>query len=466
MTYIEEAVADFTKSVLTDGIKTLLTKKYLPYTLSAMVLIFLNSVVTLAGDYFNLQLSENQISLLLSIEISLGIAFVITGLFIARANLSVQLLFLLSAAVGLSAIFYYKLLSYSIAGILAATFYLGWIAVATISQFSFFRDLLGHPTIGGILFLGKPQDDGKVLFNGTVALITLLNIIMGGAIVKAGLDTGTLSYIIIGAITILLGLINFTPLLHLQSKGDVFFTTITWFYSLTTLRVAYFTFQLLLAKPNTSSSLLDTFFALFFVLFAVHKAAQRGIRMGESVQKEDLITVKPDEVDDDDEYSLGFYRLLAKAISDRGIVLIILGLVIGYHTTTIQIELQYANILTSSVLSTNIPNNIIGQEMFIFTSLIIYLFILILYVLNANFRRYSTPKILRISWLPPYDDLKLVLIGIKNGDINMKGDLLKLTVSMATDKMKSKFLRKPSSSEDKVKSTLDHWIDKAKGNKK
>ncbi|MHA2032323.1 MAG: hypothetical protein ACW99Q_23360, partial [Candidatus Kariarchaeaceae archaeon] len=85
---------------------------------------------------------------------------------------------------------------------------------------------------------------------------------------------------------------------------------------------------------------------------------------------------------------------------------------------------------------------ILGHELNLMISLFIYVIVLILFILFPAFRRYANPEINRISWLPPYDDLKEVIVNVKSGEVAWKMDMTKLIIGMGKDKLAEKFGRK------------------------
>ncbi len=460
MTYLESAITDFTKSVLTDGLRTLFTKQYLPYTLAAVSLIVFNSVVSLSGNVFGYQLNKETVDLLLAVEVSLGLAFVLTGLTISRFEkywLDILLIFLFAGIIFYA--FYTGIISFVYVGYVAGVLFILWMVVATISQYTFFRDLFGHYVFGGILFFGKPEDDGKVLFDGTIGFITLVNIGLGYLIYQHDKSNQSLQFL--GLMIIVGGVLNFLPLLHLQNKGDVFFTALTWFYALNTIRTVSIVLQLFVfSGGGNNSSIVETFFALFMVLFAVHKAAQQSVKIGRKVSK--LENIDEEEVTMKTRPDLGIFRLVGKLFGDQGIVLLILGFVVGYHATQIQIRLGSENLLNIIPFSEGISPRIWSNEIALLTALVIYLVTLLMYFAFPKFRAFASPEIYRAPWAPPYEEAKLLITAIKEGRIDYKTDLLKMTASLAKDQLSKKLLGKKVSHEKTIAGTLRRLINKSK----
>ena len=47
-----------------------------------------------------------------------------------------------------------------------------------------------------------------------------------------------------------------------------------------------------------------------------------------------------------------------------------------------------------------------------------------------DFTYHSNPEIIRLEWLPPYEEMKGLVVGIKDGTLNYKVDGLKLLINM------------------------------------
>ncbi len=463
MSYLERAVFDFTKSVLTDGFKTLLTKKYLPYTLTALVIIVFNSLLTFS-ELIKLNLITPQITnLLITVEIALATAFIIVGLFFSRLSNLMQLIIIFISTPIFTWIFSIPFVSENILNYIVAFYFIAWLIVSSFSEFSFMRDLLGNYVFGGVLFLGKPKDDGKLLFGGIVAVITIINIGIGFFLVTRYNNSVGLS--ILGFLIMLVGVINLIPLLNLQRSGDVFFTSLGWYYSLNVIRAISLIATLLFFSNNaTSSSLISTAFTLFLVLFAVHKAAQYSVKLGKKVSLKDQLLLN-DDAGREKRPELGLIYLLSRLFKDRGIVLLILGFVLGFHTTQLQIRLRTGTFFSTFILTEQINPNVWSNQIYLYTGMTIYLFMIGLFFFSKSFRDYANPSIYRAEWLPPYEDMKDLIYGIKRGEVDYKTNLLKMTGGMIKDQLGKKLLGRDTKHEQRINSTLKSLINKRKNKK-
>lgn len=212
----------------------------------------------------------------------------------------------------------------------------------------------------------------------------------------------------------------------------------------TTIKIILFTFQVASGGEETTS-IWDMLFSLFIALYAIQNAAARGISLGKKADNEEE-TEKTLEEKLLHEERGGLTSKIAKLLSDRGIVLTILGIVLGYHTMQVQTILgREKNYFQEISIFKDADIVILGHEINLMISLIIYVISFILFIFIPSFRRYANPEINRISWLPPYEDLKEVIVNIKSGEVAWKMDVTKMIIGMGKDKLAAKFGRKKKS---------------------
>ncbi len=454
MTYIESAISDFTRHVLTSGIRTLFTKRYLPFTLTGLIIVAMNSFVIIVGGSSEYGTPEN-IRLFLSIEVAVSVSFFITGLILGRMHGGLQILGIVSLSALFAFLFNDGIISQEYIQYMTAFLFLFWIVLGAISQYSFFRDFLGNPVFGGILFLGKHKDDGKVLFGGVVFFITIVNVVLGLMLLNLGIQEGSSIKIFLGGVIVLAGIINIFPSLGIQNQGDVFFTTLSWFYVIGTIRGMYLIFQLMSGnETGQQGGLLDLVLTLFMVIFAVHKAA--------STTKDYLDDAGIDEKNEEDQKS----NPIIKLFSPNGVFLMILGSAIGYHATTMQFRLQEYSVLSNFSIQKDLPWSLISHEVTILAYTAIYLVFMILFFFVPSYRAYANPHIMRIEWLPPYEDMKLLVLSIVQGKVDYKLDALKLGANIIKDKLGGMLGRKSEAGvEGHLKNTLSKLLDKSKKTK-
>lgn len=440
-TYIESALGDFIKSILTKGIRTLKSPRFFPYT-SFLLLIVGITTVTAFLDQLTGEVPQSTKDNLLFLELAAAISFVWIGILLGRINIKFQISILIISTAGLFLFFKSDTLddATKFTFDIAAIFYILWIGIVAFSTFSVVRDLIANETFGTILFLGKPEDDGKVMFSSLAWVLVFINIGLGYFVLQTeGISDGVY---LSGVIIIILSVIALLPLLGIQTSNDGFWTILTSFYMFTTIKIVLFTFQVASGGGDESTSLWDILFSLFIALYAIQNAAARGISLGQKVDKDDDADTLEEELMQQERRGLS--SSLARLLSDRGIVLVILGVVLGYHTMQVQTILggQENNFLQEISIFEGAGIVILGHEVNLIISLGIYVISLIFFILIPPFRNYANPEINRITWLPPYEDLKEVVTNIKSGEVAWKMDVTKMIIGMGKDKIVSKFSRK------------------------
>lgn len=276
MTYIENALYDFVKTILTRGIRTLKDPKYLPYTIFLILIVGASTIAAFIGDVSPISITLDQRDLLLYVELSAAIGFTIVGLFLGKFRTFFQMTALLSITGGLTIFWWLRIIpdTNNVAILVAAVYYIAWIAIAAFSTFSLFRDLFDNEVFGMVLFLGKPEDDGRPMFRLIAMILVFLNGALGYFVYTQGASSATPSTALTysGIIIVLTSIVAFIPLLNIQRKYDVFFTVLTTFYMFTTIRVVILAFKSVNSTPG-QTSYWDTIFSLFIALYFIQNAA-------------------------------------------------------------------------------------------------------------------------------------------------------------------------------------------------
>lgn len=446
-TYLESALWDFIKTILTKGIRTLKSPRFFPYTVFLLLIVITGTLATFIEEFSGSGLSDNRKNLLLYIEISAAIAFISVGMFLGRARIILQMVSIVGIVGLMSGVFYDKhgiLITVfgketDLASSLAAMLYVLWIGIISFSTYSLIRDLFASDIFGTVLFLGKPEDNGEVMFKWICLILAGINFSLGYMIYTRDGILKSTEYTAI--IIMISSIIAIYPLIGFQRKNDVFFTILSWFYMFTTIRVFLLAFRTF-SDSTGETSYWDTLFSLFIALYTIQNAAAKGVKLGQKGDQsleEELLEGE----------RRGIFAGLAILLTDRGLVLLILGIVMGFHAMQVQTTMGQPNIFQEFEFTSDADIILLGYELNLAISLFIYVMSLVLFVLLPTFRRYSSPNINRLPWLPPYNDLKLVIGGIKDGEISWKGDAMKFIVGMGKDKIAAKFGRKPKSVGDR-----------------
>jgi hypothetical protein len=454
MTYIESALGDFLKTILTRGIRTLKSKEYSPYAIFLLVVVLLSTLTTFIVRFTKIAVSDVFVDYMLYIELSAAFGFIIVGIGLGRVRHAFQIVSIFAITIIGTLLLQFIPNSTDISLYLVAMLYILWIAIATFSTFALFRDLFASDVFGTILFLGKPEDDGKVMFAQLGWLLVFVNIAMGYVILDKSTPGTPLYYTAISIL--ILSVLASIPMFGFQRKNDVFYTVISSFFMFATIKIALIAFRAL-TSTSSSTSFFDTVFALFMALYAIQGAAVKGIKIGKKSTdlEEDLL--------EEQQKGLGIGETIAKVLSHRGIVLLILGILMGYHTMQVQTLLGRGNIFENFELTKGSDIVFLGYQTNILITLFIYLASMVLFFFVPAFQRYANPEVNRIPWAPPYDDLKIMVAGIKAGDVSWKGDAAKLVIGLVSDKVKRKIGIKPKEDkENRIAGTLNKWIRRSK----
>ncbi len=462
MTYIESALGDFIKSILTRGIRTLLSKRFIPYTIFLLLVTITSTMTAFVRQLFpQIEVPSEFIKILLFLELSTALAFITVGILMGRARPSIQIVGIISFMIIYLSVFYMGLVPNSdrVSLIISGSLYIFWVGIVTFSTFSLFRDLFANDIFGTILFLGEPEDHGKILFSLVGWILVFINFGLGYSIYKKA-TSGPLYYTAISIM--LLSFIAMLPLLGFQSKNDVFYTIITWFFMFATIKIALLAFKTM-TQSQGETSFWETLFSLFMAIYAVQGSASKGVNIGKKAAIDGDGKSLEDELMEN-EKSFFLTNMIIKFLTDKGVILIILGVLMGYHTTQVQTILGQGNIFQDIVLTSGADIVLLGYEVNIIITLVIYVSSLILFWIFPPFRRYANPEIRRIPWAPEYTDLKIMIAGIKEGDIEWKGDAAKLAIGIVSDKVLHKLGIKDTSekTEDRIRSTFGKWMGRTK----
>ncbi len=455
MTYIESALFDFVKSIFTRGIRTLKSPRFLPYTSVLLIIVLFSTIATFLSQIVpNYNISADFIDLILYVELSAAIAFVFTGMLLGRSNAKIQLPVIFSIIIGTSLTMYLKLIiidnTYALVAV--AIFYILWIGITTFSTFSLFRDLFGSNIFGTILFLGKQEDDGRPLFSGIGWILAILNFSLGLLLLK---EAPTTALVFTSYVIMFFALIAVIPLFNFQKKNDVFFSVLNAFYMFSTIKVILLVFRVMTATAG-ETSFWDSIFSMFIALYAVQGAAVKGVKIA---KKSTDMTLEEQLMDE--AKGLGLMDTISKIFSDRGIILIILGVLLGYHSMQVQASFNRQNLFSNVSILSGSDIVILGYEFSVLISLFIFTACILLFPIVPKFRAYANPEVKRIPWAPEYDDLKLMLAGIKTGDVEWKADAAKLAMGLAKDTLKAKLGIK-TNREGRIQETLDKLMRKKK----
>jgi len=291
------------------------------------------------------------------------------------------------------------------------------------------------------------------VFRFFVFILAIFNTFLGFFIYDYGIEQNSNAFIYLSIIIFIMAAIAIIPLINLQKKYDVFFTIISLFYAMTTIRVMLIAFRSL-NSGSGDISFGGTVLSLFIAIYTVQGLVDK--------------TMKIKNKDEDDHEKVAqegtlvvFNRRFLNHLGNNGIILVILGLFLGYHSIQIQYMLDRIELFDEIAFTSNTDIAIIGYEVSLTMSLLLYVFSVVLFILWPNFREYANPSVRRIIWAPEYEDVKLLAKSIKSGVINWKTEGLKIAKSLSASKLKG-IVSNSESFEDVLSNSIDRMIDDVK----
>jgi hypothetical protein len=404
MSYVEKAFWDYLKSTLFGGVRILLSRRLILFSL----ILFLTSAVTTSAFVLQSQASDlitdDLLNLLFSVQISIAIGFIISGLLSKKLNIfSRFFLLLLIAAIFtvIATIFDIPITYFPVIALLL------WAFLVPLATFSFSKGLFSNKITGSVLFLGKPTTDRKSIFSGVMTLVALLSFIWNLIMIYIGFNKTPVgySYIVLGIIGI--G-VAFLVILIVQGiiLGDDVFNTVIGFFFVVSLPNQIMIF---ITSIDGSASIV-TGFNYVMVLFSLIYTAQSVSRR---IKMKGVVTDSSKKGLKEDPFRIGRF---VGFVGGEGVVLIYLGLALGFQV----FQLQLMGELLPDVIK-GLIGELSFSEVYHDITLVFMVFILvivIIFYIAQGGSGYWESDIFRFDFLPPYEDLVDYMERIKRGEIS------------------------------------------------
>ena len=421
MSYIERAVYDYIIKIITDGIKVLFSKRFIIFT----ILLLASAIVSVIAVNYEADFDTVQIYFLIMAAIS--ISFIVAGLF-ARTLLSTVKRILLLAGV---------IVIIGIIGIVSSNRFqhiepivtvllqyyplaclLLWTLFMPLAGFGFARGMFYNRVTGSLLFLGKPENDKKALFYVFFALLALMSLGLSIGIIILKNNSLIQFAGIIGAIS---SIIIFLIVFGVIIRNDTLNSTLSVFF----VSAAVPTLAMLLISNSAGViGTLNYILLVFSLIYTAQGQARRASKTASMTEEEirlESAKKKHNKTRDTDPF--GISRTF-NYLSAEGIVLIFLGTFLGY--TLLQLEYFYDqknNTDINSFFNTYFHQLTVGQLYQIVAITIAFLFILFIILTNFVYppaRSYYRSDLIRLPFLPSYDEVKAYFIGVQSGEISKK----------------------------------------------
>ncbi|MHA1124978.1 MAG: hypothetical protein ACTSO7_08255 [Candidatus Heimdallarchaeota archaeon] len=445
MSYVEKSFYRYLKKVLISGIKALFTKKFLIYTIFFLVIIATTTITALVGipsislTIFNIP-PEKMINYVLYFELAFAIAYIFVGFFLAKIPVWAHILLVILLTGGITTGFVF-LDNFVIIAIITMIMFCLWMFVTTISAYSFSKNLLGSRLTGSILFMGK-KVGGSALFSGILTPIIVLCIGMNGYVLYMGIISLSWLYMITSITGILMGGFILIAIWVLAKKDDVFYTILSFFYLIINTHTIQVVFRLALGDTNYISWL-NIIVSVFFLLNTISKYYRKVEKLDADFLPKEAVEVAEEEKkfrlfkrnkqQDKEEF---FISDVFQFVSNRGVIMIILGFALTYHSMMLQIGFNRVNI---SAIFETISGGIVqtAHSVTMLFAAGVVIISIILYYSWKRFKNYTSPQIFRLNFLPPYDEIENFVVNARAGNIDWKLLARDATVSIAKKGLRS-----------------------------
>ena len=409
MSYVEKAFWDYLKSTLFGGVRILLSRRLILFSL----ILFVTSAVTTSAFVLQSQASDlitaELLELLFSVQISIAIGFIISGLFSKKLNILLRFLLILLIAAIFTVLAYSNIPSISD---LPITYFpiialLIWTFLIPLATFSFSKGLFSNKITGSVLFLGKPTTDRKSIFSGVMTLVALLSLIWNLIMIYIGFNKTPVgySYIFLGIIGIGVACLVILIVQGILIGDDVFNTIIGFFF------VVSLPNQIMIFITSIDGSAnIVTSFNYVMVLFSLVYTAQNVSRR---IKMKGIVADSSKKELKEDPFRIGRF---VGFVGGEGVVLIYLGLALGFQV----FQLQLMGELLPEVIK-GLIGDLTFSEVYHDITMVFMLFILVVviifYIIQGG-SGYWEADIFRFDFLPPYEDLVDYMERIKRGEIS------------------------------------------------
>ncbi|NIQ07755.1 MAG: hypothetical protein GWO20_19175 [Candidatus Korarchaeota archaeon] len=424
MSYVEKAIYRYLKAIFTTGIKVFFSKKYLLFTLSFLFLSFFTTALVFFPSCFTiLGLSiEWMKSFSISAEVAVAVNFIVYGLFVSHYPTKYWGVPLVLTSAGSTVLFH--LYTYVIPYIAAGS-YFTWTFLVVLLTFSLSRNFWGSKVLGSILFLGKKSEEGGILFAPIILIITLANAGMSSYLIYTSYNLTNFfmheALTFVAAIFALLAvLVILVIVIKVGSRDDVFYTILSFFYVFscwTLWRMVYATVQ----GTIYGESIWSLFISFFFIFFT-------GSRIGARVEKLEAEVTAQKEAQSakrgkkpkksEDTFDTPFLHVFSH-VEAEGAIMCVLGLMLGYHVTFLQLVTSSPIFPAISLLSLQVLPTIRDMLGVILVTFLLVVF-LASYRWSPMFRGYASPELYRFEFLPSFEELVETLEGIRRGETSWK----------------------------------------------
>lgn len=383
MSYLEKTLSWFLKNQIFGGIKKLTQKEYLPFSLLVLFIMTLNTVLAIFY-YLNVLISIQIIQYLFLFELFVSFGIILSGFLVGKIkNLYLYHIISMFIIVLFIFAFFYSKWQYShfFFRYSKLFFLLIWILIASLSLF--FLTLYFFTSFPKkVITLGMPKE--HIFFGYLIKIVIIISIPLYILIMIFSYSIGALLLGIVGIITMLVLLISIkkAPKKVETVPGIINFTTAIGFFYI------FMFFHLIMSfssiSTTFSSLVFDIIFLLIIVLFLVQSFT---LRISGAPAR-----LKPHEVPIRFQSRLYFTDRLRKTFGERGLVLIIMGIALGYHMAILDSFFKIDIPILPTFFTTNLALITIYHRIFLTCSLLTILIAIVVFKSSKRFKEFMIDK--------------------------------------------------------------------------
>lgn len=432
VSYVEKAFYMYLRSTLTAGIKVLLSRRFIFFTM----VILLTAVLSTAASWLATTepvfigfRSSDVLNIVYSAEIGIAISFIVLGLFAKRIRSN---MIRIPTVLGLSLIFVAFIIvtqqlpnippeaNAVFVDIFPVLAFLAWCIMVPIAAYGFAKGLLANKVNGSLLFMGKPKDDPRAVFSLIFDLIFLITLGIGIYLSYQGFWQ-------VGPLLIVMSLLMILITHGYLVKNDVFNTTMAFYFALMFPNII----PMVMTSANVATNVagtLDFLLVLFSLVYTAQNISKK-IDISKLESSEEVVVIdfektpkapkKPQKDVKSQQLDDPFYiSRIVRKIGGEGLVFIFLGILLGFHITQLRV------ITGSGIIFPEIFGNLdVGQAYRVLTLWVASLSVIISiisFLTWQRFRDYFQADIYRFEFLPPFEVLVDNLERLKSGEIDKK----------------------------------------------
>ncbi|MFX1282234.1 MAG: hypothetical protein ACFFB5_01205 [Promethearchaeota archaeon] len=408
MSYVEKAFWDYLKSTLFGGVRILFSRRLILFSL----ILFITSVITTGAVVLQSQTSETitigdftllEVAFMAQISIALG--FIVSGLVSKKLNTIVRFILLLIVVITVLVVLFFEILSDLLIQYFPLLAFLSWAFLVPLASFAFSKGMFNNKITGSVLFLGKPTTDHKSIFSGVMTLIAIASLFWNIVMTYVGFTENRISYFTLGVIGVIVAILIILVVQGWIFNDDVFNTTLGFFFVMTLPNQIMIFLTSVTGSEGIITSF-DYFFVIFSLLYSAQNISRRVKMKGVVIDPESKKEIK------EDPFRIG--RFIG-FVGGEGIVLIYLGLALGFHLMQLQV------MSNQTIAWANLFGDLLFSEGYHDITMVFMVLILVIVCIFYTLQRgkgYWAADIYRFDFLPPYEDLVNYMERIKKGEIS------------------------------------------------